>query len=211
MRWGGAFSLSMTLRPKPCLDLAIPPPMLVKSCIVKPIYQDRGGFEDVYIQTCRTHYHIAALVLYMISHHTTDIMIGQTLQSMLVIIYRRHQHVSLDRQRWRAPRHISTRQHVATKKADEQRTQTRWQNHTTDGLRIDWVGLEAVIGFMVMSVPVTPRKRDDLLPRARMSGTRRDVPADCCRGAWMVLGRSGAEWREAPMQDGTVGGWASRG
>lgn len=48
-------------------------------------------------------------------------------------------------------------------------------------------------------------------PRARMSGTRRDVPADCCRGAWMVLGRSGAEWRETPMQDRTVGGWASRG
>lgn len=74
--------------------MAIPPPMLVKSCTVKPIYQDRGGFEDVYIQTCRTHlcYHITAVTLYMISHHITDIMIGQTLQSMLVIIYKRHRH-----------------------------------------------------------------------------------------------------------------------
>lgn len=82
---------------------------------------------------------------------------------MLVIFYRRHQHASLDRQRGRVARHTSTRQRVATKKADKQRTQTRWQNHTADGLRVDWVGLEAVIGFTVMSVPVTPIKRDDLL------------------------------------------------
>lgn len=54
----------------------------------------------------------------------------------------------------------------------------------------------------------------------------RDMTSSLCKNVWdeagrprrllqigarMVLGRSGAEWREAPMQDGTVGGWASRG
>lgn len=60
--------------------------------------------------------HITVLALYMISHHITDIMIGSTLPSMLVIIYTRHQHTSLGRQRWRAPRHISTRRRVVTQK-----------------------------------------------------------------------------------------------
>lgn len=180
---------------------------------MKPIYQDRGGFEDVYTQTCRTHlyYHIAALGLYMISHHITDIMIGQTLQSMLVIIYRGHQHASLDRQRWRAPSPHLDSSACCDRKADKQKTQTRWQNHTADGLRVDWVGWR--LGLVSWSCQfLSLQERQMTSSGARMSGTRRDVvPADCCRGVWTVLGRRGAEWREAPMQDGTVGGWASRG
>lgn len=183
--------------------------MLVKSCTVKPIYKDRGGFEDVYIQTCRTRlcYHITAAALYMISHHITDIMIGQTLQSMLVIIYRRHRtHASLDRRRWRAPRRISTRQHVATKKQTNRKTQTRWQSHTADGPRVDWV----VIGFVVSSRH-SQRRRDDLLLCKNVWDEAGRPSRLLQRCVCTVLGRSGAEWRKAPMQDGTVGGWASRG
>lgn len=37
--------------------------------------------------------------------------------------------------------------------------------------------------------------------RAIMCGTWWDIPADCCRGVCMVLGWSGAERTESPMQD----------
>ena len=119
-------------------------------------------FKDVYIQTCRAHlyYHITASALYMISHHITNIMIGWTLQSMLVILYRRHQHASLDRQRWRAPSpHLDSSACCDKIKADKQKTQTLMaESHSWRPDR-ELIGLEGVIGFMVMSVPVTSRKR----------------------------------------------------
>lgn len=126
---------------------------------------------------------------------------------MLVIIYRhhQHQHARLDRRRWGAPRHISTRQRVATEK------QTN-REHRRDGWRPEsWGWLEWLWLVSWSSQFPSLQEREMTSSRARMSGTRRDVPADCCRGVWTVLGRSGAEWREAPMQDGAVGGWASRG
>lgn len=142
----------------------------------------------------------------MISHHLADIMTGETLESTFVIIYRRHQNASLDRQRWRAPRRISTRRCVATTKTKKSRqtenTDAMAESHS---LRVHWVGLEVAIGFMVMSSSCHAKK--DRWPPPECT----NVPADWCRVAWTVLGRSGAEWREALMQDGTVGGRASRG
>lgn len=172
--------------------------MLVKKLLCE---NPSTRIEDVYIQTCRTHayYHITevALLYDIPSYH----MIGQTLQSMLVIIY-------IDT-RSRAPSpHLDL---CCDKKADKQKKhKTRWHRITQLTELIESV----VIGFFtVMSVPVTPeKKREVTSSRARMSGTRRGVPGDCCRDAWTVLGRSGAEWRGGrPCKTGTVGGWASTG
>lgn len=69
----------------------------------------------------------------MISHHLADIMTGETLESMFVIIYRRHQ-----KRFTRQAEMESASPHLDSsvccddekKKADKQKTQTQWQNHT---------------------------------------------------------------------------------
>lgn len=84
----------------------------------------------------------------MISYHIKDIMIGQTLESMLSI-YRHYRHA------WSvAHHHMSTHQSVTTEKKKQQITQMQWQNHTANGLRVDWAGL-------ILS---HREKKDDLLP-----------------------------------------------
>ena len=91
--------------------------------------------------TCRTHTfdHIAAVALYMISHQITDVMTGQTLQSMLVIIYRHHRHTLHSTGRDGEPRrHISTCQRDAKEKADKQKKHRRDGRIKQLTARADW-------------------------------------------------------------------------
>lgn len=152
----------------------------------------------MFLLTCRTHlyYHIAADTLYMISHHITDIMTGTTLQSTFSS-YRNCRHAWTGTRKWRyrALRRTLTRQHVATAKkkkkkkekktkADRQRPQTRWQNHTADGLK-SWLGwLKVAIGLMAVSVPVTLRKIKSSLPPVQeclgRGGTSQQIVAERC-------------------------------
>ncbi len=133
----------------------------------------------------------------MISHHITDIMIGRTLQSMLVIIYRRHQHASLDRQaEVESPSpHLDPSACCDKKNADKQKTQTRWQNHTADGLRV-WLGWAGgrdwFHGFV--SVAARPRKRDDLLLVQEClgrGGTSQQIVAEVRGRCWAGVELSG--------------------
>lgn len=80
----------------------------------------------------------------------------------------------------------------ATEKADRQKTRTGWQSHTAGGLTVDRSHGHS-------SAPV----RDDLLLVRECLGHEAGRPRRLSR---KVLGRSGAEWREAPMRDRTVGG-----
>lgn len=124
-------------------------------------------------------------------------MIGQTLQSMLVILYRRHQHTLHSTGREGEPLAASRLDGVLQQKS-RQTEKHRHDGRITQltGLRVDWIAWEGVIGFTVVSAAVTSEKREVTSSHARMSGTKHDVPADCCRDVWRVLGQSGVEWGE---------------
>lgn len=183
------------------------PPVLVPGCIVKPIYQDRGWSENVDIKTCRTHllYHIAASALYMIFYHLT----GRTLQSMLVIVYVSEPH-STGRDGWPG----------ATSQLVSMSQQRSRQTESTDAVAESrcwrpesWLGwLEVVIGLMVMSAVVTLLIKRRLPPVQQCPGQGRMYQHIAAgRSVRAVLGQSGSEWRESPMQDTAVGGWAGGG
>lgn len=99
-----------------------------------------------------------------------------------VYTYYLRRHASLDRLRWRAPHHISTRQRVATIKQTNRKH--RRDGRVTHSWRSQsWLGWRFVIRFdSHVSYRHSVKKREMTSSRARMSGTRRDIPVDCCRG-----------------------------
>lgn len=137
--------------------------MLVKKhYIVKPIYKYRRCFKNVYIQTCTAHLynHITALVLYMISHHLT----GQTLQSMLVIIYIHRWCFTGQAEMDGLVPHLDSSVR-RNREADKQKTQKRWQNHTAEAWKL--IGLVCGCDWFDGHVGSCHSNKE---PRARMSG-----------------------------------------
>lgn len=168
---------------------------------MKPIYQDRGGFEDQ--QTCRNTLvsSYSSTTPHMISHHITDVMIGRTL-FMLSSTHAVNKSHSMGRDGELRPTHpnIPPPPHLDSsaccdkKAADRQRTQTRWQNHTADGRRVDWVGLEVVICFVFWGLFFSwsgqfPSRRETAMTSQSSSSSSSceniwDIPARFVDGAW---------------------------
>lgn len=111
-----------------------------------------------YKQTRRSHlcYHIAAVTLYMISHHITGVMIGQTLQVYAYNLQTLLTHFTSTGRDGEAPRHISTGQRVATEKQTDRK---HIDGRVTQLTNRELIGFfEVLICLMVMTVPVTPGK-----------------------------------------------------
>lgn len=108
-----------------------------------------------------------------------------------------------------ASRRTSNHWHVATETDKENKqtkhiTQTRWQNHTAEGLRVDWCRFEvAIASDCQLGSWHSERRRGTTSPPARMSGRRQDgrprrllqVCADGARPEWnWVEGVTHARW-----------------
>lgn len=153
------------------------------------------------------YYHITALALYMISHHITDVMIGRALQSKL-IIYNDTLHLTgWDGEPLDTSRHVSALQQKSRpteKHRRDGRVTHSWRPES-------WLGWRFVIRFDgSCQLPSLCEKRDDLL-LCKNVWDEAGRPSRLLQGVWTVLGRSGAKWRGSPMQNVTVGGWASGG
>lgn len=134
-----------------------------------------------------------------------------TLQSMLVIIYTRHWHTLHSTGREESPSPHLDSSACCNKKADKQKnTDAMAESHSWRPQ--SWLGwLEVCFVFMVMWAPVTPEKEIWPPPVQECLGWSRksqQIVAEVCGRCWAGVELSGGG---APMQDGTVGGWASRG
>lgn len=178
--------------------------MLVKSCIVKPIYQDRIPWGHLYTDILNTlvlSYNSISTVYDIPSFHRRHDRPNTSVYSCYYL------QMPSTRFNWQAEME-SPSPHLdssarCNKEADKQKTQS--DGRITQLTAWKLIGLVGDLWLVWWSCQfLSLWERETTSSRARISGTRWTSHQIVAVSVWTVLGWSGAEWTESPMQDRTA-------